>query len=183
MAGVRNARRGLLPWDEARSDGRGVAARNRPTSWRIRRRPVAGDVAVEDTLLHVLPRSRGAIGPGTGRCPGQTVGRARGLSGSHGLWPAADLRVPVYQSRRYFHHSGCRISGISDCWRIPSGGRPAGIWASWSTRGRRIRGARCAGPNSPTVSEATHVPKVSLGPRPDRSITGPTGCGNRRRPR
>ena len=45
-----------------------------------RRRPAAGDVAVEDNLLHVLPRSRGATRPGTGRRPGQTVGRARGLS-------------------------------------------------------------------------------------------------------
>src|SRR5512142_3407278 len=84
MAGLRNARRGVLPWDEARSDGRGVAARNPPTWSRIRRRPVAGDVAVEDNLLHVLPRSRGATIPGTGRRPGQTGGRARGLRACEG---------------------------------------------------------------------------------------------------
>src|SRR5262249_22809024 len=96
MAGVRNARWGRLPWDEARSDGGGVAVRDRPTSSRIRRRPVAGDVAVEDNLLHVLPGGPGATIPGTGRRPGQTAGRARGLSGSNGLWPTTDLRVPVY---------------------------------------------------------------------------------------
>src|SRR5271157_718074 len=38
---------------------------------------VAGDVAVENILLHVLPRGRGATIPGTGRRPGQTAERAR----------------------------------------------------------------------------------------------------------
>src|SRR5262249_13348762 len=131
MAGVRNARRGVLPWDESRSEGRGVAARNRPTSSRNRRRPVAGDVAGEDNLLHVLPRGWGATRPGPGRRPGQTGGRARGLSWSNGLWPATDLRIRVYQNRRHFHHTGCRISGISDWWRIPVGGRRARVWVGW----------------------------------------------------
>ena len=152
-AGVRDARRGRLLWDEARTDGRRVAVRNRPTSSRIRRRPVAGDVAVEDNLLHVLPRSRGATRPGTGRRPGQTGGRARGLSWSNGLWPATDLPIRVYQNRRHFHHTGCRISGISDWWRIP---RQRSMSQSSGRTG-------CPGKGKPrSLTPDTNSPPVSL---------------------
>jgi hypothetical protein len=83
------------------------------------RKRATEDVAAGDILLRVLPRGRGAVIPGTGRRPGQTVRRARGLSRSNSLRPTTDPRV--YQVRRHLHHTGCRISGIGDGWRIRRG--------------------------------------------------------------
>ena len=66
----------MLPWDEARSDGE---TSPRGSTDIIAEPPEGGggDVAVENILLHVLPRGRGATIPGTGRRPGQTAERAR----------------------------------------------------------------------------------------------------------
>jgi hypothetical protein len=56
------------------------------------RRRASEDVARRDILLRVLPGGPGATIPGPGRRPGQTGGRARGLSWSNGLRPDTHLR-------------------------------------------------------------------------------------------
>src|SRR5208283_1413364 len=106
--GVRTQVGGVLPWDEARSAGGDVAARDRPTSSWTRRRLVAGGVAVENILLHVLPRGRGATIPGTGRRPGQTAERARSTNEITTSGPSPTSEFESTRARRHFHHTGCR---------------------------------------------------------------------------
>jgi hypothetical protein len=79
--------------------------------------------------------------------------RPRGLSWSNGLWPATDLRVRVYQSRCHFHHTGCRIGGISDWWRIRLSRRKPGITLS-------LGSLSC--PNSVLSTASVSSPPVSM---------------------
>src|SRR5262249_33017997 len=66
------------------------------------------------------------------------------------------------KARPHFHHTGCRISGINDCWRIPAGGRWARSWARWGALGRRIPGLQTPETNSPTVSANGQKPTLRL---------------------
>ena len=93
------------------------------------------------------PRSEATI-PGTGRRPGQTVWRARSASELTAFRPIPISALQAPRTQRHFHHTGCRISSISDCWRIRSGHRrlritaPVGAHLAQSPADRRRAGIR-----------------------------------------
>src|SRR3954468_15098437 len=66
------------------------------------RRRASEDIARGDILLHVLPGGPGATIPGTGRRPGQTVGRARGLNVSTASDPTPASSFMDYQNSTPF---------------------------------------------------------------------------------
>src|SRR4051812_20315221 len=66
------------------------------------RRRASEDVARGGILLRVLPGGPGATIPGTERRPGQTVGRARGLSGSTASDPTPASSLMDYQNSTAF---------------------------------------------------------------------------------
>src|SRR5262249_54040357 len=87
--------------------------------WRIPPEACVGGRREGDILLRVLPEGSGATLPGTGATSGpdwwassrpQLVKRPATRHSPPRTWTTT--------VRLHFHHTGCRISGINDWWRI-----------------------------------------------------------------